>query len=102
MQAASTLVRAELYRRAPDVFRDQLQAWVERGVEPADNLLYAIISNDLGTVFAHAAEDTWVFSATRKTLRWLWEHAPSECYGSRGHVETWHSHRGEACRETVP
>lgn len=96
MPAASTSVRAELYRIAPEVFQDQLRDWIEHGIEPHDDLLHAILANDLGSVVSHAAEEPSCFTLARATLMWLWNGAPARCYGSPGHIEAWHRHRGEA------
>lgn len=59
---------------APSVFRVELAGWVKFGRVPDNELLAAIIRNDLGRVIALSRENTWPL--VRDTMRWLWAFHP--------------------------
>lgn len=88
-------VRDELFRLAPEFFQIQLKEWIQRGTLPADDLLYAVLNNDLGAVVAYVASDGSTFVQVRAILMWLWNTAPSDAFGSPAKVESWHAHAGE-------
>lgn len=76
---------------APTVFAAPLEDWTESGIAPDDELLRAIIDNDLGHTVA--LKPSW--KLVRDTTVWLWNHAPPQCYGSRFHVARWLQRRGQ-------
>jgi hypothetical protein len=59
---------------APQFFRAELRAWVNSGRVPDNELLAAIIRNDLGRVIALSRENSWPL--VRDTMRWLWAFHP--------------------------
>ena len=59
---------------APSVFRAELAGWVKFVRVPDNELLAAIIRNDLGRVIALTNETSWPL--VRDTMRWLWAFAP--------------------------
>ena len=87
--AAAPQVRDELYRIAPDDFQRELSDWIEHRTRPGDDLLWAILQNDLGTVVAYAASEGGAFLTARAILMWLWQNAPKGCYGSPDACLTW-------------
>jgi len=76
---------------APKRYAAQLEDWTESGIAPDDELLRAIIDNDLGHTVA--LKPSW--KLVRETLFWLWNHAPPQCYGSKYHVVRWLQRRGQ-------
>jgi hypothetical protein len=87
--AAAHEVRDELYRLVPDDFQRELRDWVERRIQPADDLLWAILNNDLGTVVSYAASEGGAFLEARAVLMWLWNTAPRGSYGSPDACRAW-------------
>jgi hypothetical protein len=77
---------------APPVFAAKLDDWVESGLPPDSELLRAILDNDLGHTIAVSSSTEW--ELIRETQRWLWNHAPPQCYGSKYHVVRWLQRRG--------
>jgi hypothetical protein len=77
---------------APRVFAAQLDDWAESGNAPQSELLRAILDNDLGHTIAVSNSTEW--EVIRETQRWLWNHAPVQCYGSKYHVVRWLQRRG--------
>ena len=75
------------------MFAAQLEDWVESGILPDrdlpnNRLLRAILCNDLGLVIA-LSTSTQQWPLVIDTMRWLWNFAPPQSYGSRRIVSTW-------------
>ena len=84
----------------PDHMIGGLRRYIENGVEPG-GFLKALLGNDLKETF-HRADDgnrRRVF----EYLSFLYNYAPSDCWGSRDRVNAWMAHRGldwkEVCRD---
>jgi hypothetical protein len=78
---------------APKEFASQLDDWIESGIlpdrdQPNNRLLRAILCNDLSLVIALATA-TQQWPLVIDTMRWLWNFAPPQSYGSRRIVATW-------------
>jgi hypothetical protein len=76
---------------APQRFAAQLEDWTESGIAPDDELLRAIIDNDLGHTWA--LKPSW--KLVHETLVWLLNWAPKQSYGSRYHTTRWMQRRGQ-------
>ena len=74
------------YSRLPEHMQDGAREYVERGLEPGGFML-AVLCNDLTLAFGRA--DTINAAAMAEWARWLWNEAPSQCWGSRTKVEAW-------------
>lgn len=74
------------YARIPEHMQEGARDYVERGVAPGD-FLAAVLSNDL--VGAFSRSDHINAEAMHDWVRWLWNEAPRECWGSPAKVATW-------------
>lgn len=79
---------------APNAFAIQLANWIESGIAPDNELLHAILSNDLGHTVALTGTTSWLL--VHDTLVWLWKFAPPHCYGSKAHVMRWEQMGGRS------
>lgn len=70
----------------PDRLHDGLRNYLVYGYRPG-SFLRAVLENDLITAVVRADEE----SATRiaAVVRFLWNYAPSEAWGSPDRVQTW-------------
>lgn len=75
---------------APQRFAAQLEDWTESGILPDDELLRAIIENDLAHTVA--LKPSWKLVCD--TQVWLWNWAPRQCHGSRYHTMRWEMRQG--------
>jgi len=89
MSTTTEMLRNAVIRLAPEAFHTELNAWVNFGFMPEDDLLVAILENDLGGVLAHAARDRGMWNLVCATQNWLWMYAPARSYGSDLMVEHW-------------
>lgn len=88
MVVQATVVRALPAKFAPEAFATELIAWVRFGEAPDNDLLHAILRNDLQAVIGLTGNDqSW--AAVRATMIWLWNFAPKECWGSEDAVRAW-------------
>ena len=74
------------YSGLPDGLRGGMQRYIEERIQPGDFLL-AVLTNNLRTSLARADE-------TNKPLlegivRWLYNNAPGDCWGSVANVHLW-------------
>jgi hypothetical protein len=75
-------------RFAPEVFAAELSEWINLGEAPDNDLLAAILRNDLhGAIALTADYASW--RLIRETLIWLVNFAPIECFGSVDNVRIW-------------
>jgi hypothetical protein len=65
---------------APEPFAADLCGWVEAGLLPDDELLIAILANDLHKTTVYAGNS---LTQVRATLHWLVNFAPPTCFGSK-------------------
>lgn len=77
------------YRCIPEgLCRDALRAYVEQGRPVAErDFLEAVLLNDLVNAFGRA--DTENLPRIRDYVVWMWNEAPSSCWGSKEKVEKW-------------
>jgi hypothetical protein len=73
------------YRTCPDQHREALRLWIEKGVDPGTGLKM-ILAHDL---FAVCYCDESTVAELPTLLRWLHNHAPRLCHGSKERVEAW-------------
>ena len=79
--------------------RDSFRAYIEHGLPPG-SFMTALLSNDLRETFACA--DYINQSLVREYLVWLWDAAPSACWGSRERVDAWIEMHAKTRAETEP
>lgn len=75
--------------------RDPIVRWIEHG-EPtpklAGSFLRALLTNNLFEAFAFADEEN--ADAMRSWVMFLYNFAPSQCYGSAEKINAWHERGG--------
>lgn len=87
------------YSGLPEHMRDGMRLYIERGVPPG-SFLTAVLSNDLMGALGKA--DDTNLHALPAYGRFLYNEAPSPCFGSPEHVRDWceagglAGHRGRA------
>jgi hypothetical protein len=73
---------------APPTFIAELNRWLSSGVWPRDQLLQAILQNDLAHAVAIAGPaNEW--QLVHLAMVWLWNHAPVGSYGSPERCRAW-------------
>ena len=78
---------------APEGFQADLDAWISSGALPDDNLLIAILRNDLAAIVGLSkSAATWPM--VHDTQVWLWNFAPPQSYGSAEAVAKWQRRGG--------
>lgn len=83
-----TPLREAAFRFAPELFQAGLAAWLISGEPPDDELLCAILKNDLGRAFAFLGHDgEW--RLVHACLVWLYNFAPHGSYGSAQAFDDW-------------
>jgi hypothetical protein len=79
----------------PEHMRESVKRWIETGFphpRMMGSFLRAVLANDLMGAFANADEDN--ARALRGWAMYLYNHAPSGCYGSAEHIAAWHTSGG--------
>jgi hypothetical protein len=74
------------YSNLPEHMREGTKDYVERGLEPG-GFLYAVLCNDLVAAFGKADEINFVRMSDWAS--WLWNEAPTGCWGSPAKVAAW-------------
>ena len=74
------------YENVPEHLRDGLRAWVEIG-RPPGGFLMAVLQNDLVGAFGRADEKST--AGLKYVVMWLYNRAPSGCWGSPENVRDW-------------
>ena len=74
------------YSELPEHMQDGAREYVERGLPPG-GFLTAVLCNDLTLAVGKADADN--LAAITEWARWLWNEAPSQCWGSHAKVEAW-------------
>ena len=77
----------------PEHMVEGVVRWIEWGLPPGD-FLTALLSNDLMGAFARADEQN--AASMRGWAMFLYNYAPSECYGSQAKVLAWSNAHAEA------
>ena len=74
------------YSRLPEHMQDGARGYVEHGWEPG-GFLYAVLCNNLVDAFGKA--DGYNFDRMHVWAGWLFNEAPSDCWGSPAKVAAW-------------
>lgn len=74
------------YSNLPPHMHGAIQRYIDNGIEPG-SFLKAVLSNDL--VQAFGAADEFNSAAMRDWAMFLYNEAPSGCWGSREKVHNW-------------
>ena len=80
------------YSKLPEHMRAGAEGYVERGEEPG-GFLFAVLCNNLVDAFGKADETN--FARLSDWAEWLWNEAPSTCWGSKERVNDWIAIRQE-------
>ncbi len=80
----------------PTQYRMAIRDWIERGLT-ATPLIEALVENDLRRALHHAESPDLLVEAAR----WMHEHAPKRCWGSREVAEEWSESGGSLGRRTL-
>jgi hypothetical protein len=75
-----------LWDRIPEHMRESLKNYIEHGIQPG-HFITAVLSNDLKGAISRA--DSINQLALADYIRWLYNYAPQECWGSGAHVVDW-------------
>lgn len=76
----------DLFRKLPVHGQGALERYIENGLPPG-HFLTAVLTNDLFGAFNRADEENE--KAVGDYVRWLYNHAPVQCWGSRDAVTNW-------------
>ena len=87
-------VRGAPVEFAPSEFAVELTDWIQYGSLPDNELLTAILRNELGHTVALTGSNAYSWRIVREALRWLWAFAPPACFGSRQAVDRWEASGG--------
>ncbi len=79
------------YDMLPEHMQAGARRWVEEGVLTGDFLTHLLL-NDLTGAFHHA--DAENAQAMQTWVRWLWNEAPSACWGSQQKIDQWRRRGG--------
>lgn len=71
----------------PTHMRNGLRLYIEEGIMPSA-FLVSILSNDLGAAAGRVDVDMQTEHIV-PVSRWVFNHAPSKCWGSRAAVKAW-------------
>ena len=73
------------YSRLPETYREGMRRYIEEGILPG-SFLVAALSNNL-----HAAvtQCSGPMEDLKTVMMWLYNEAPSRCWGSLGNVREW-------------
>lgn len=86
----------------PSHMHDSIVLWIERG-EPTPHLmgefLKALLSNDLMGAFAHADDSNRI--GMERWVRFLYNYAPSPCFGSPEKMQAWYDAHHPSPEATV-
>lgn len=70
----------------PQHTRSAIDRYVEDGIRTGD-FLYCVLTNDLIGAVAHADSQNTIYLAN--VAKFLWNYAPSNCWGSKENVANW-------------
>ena len=84
------------YERIPEHLRGGMQRYIEKGIEPGD-FLTAVICNDLKESFARA--DDTNRERMFDIVCFIYNEAPSLCWGSREKMNAWIKAKKEVADE---
>ena len=73
------------YETCPEQHRESLRLFIERGIDPGTGLKL-ILAHDLAAV---CYCDDQTVAQLPALFRWIYNHAPSLCHGSKERVEAW-------------
>jgi hypothetical protein len=76
---------------------ETLRLYVEHGIEPGGAVFTILENQPVRDVVAYCDDAT--LAQLRPIIRWLYNDAPSQCWGSRGEVTAWMIRGGIAGRE---
>jgi len=79
------------YNKLPEHMRESARRYVQEGVIPGD-FLQAVLRNDLVRSFSNA--DDINIMHIRDWAHWLYNEAPSHCWGSHEALKYWHERGG--------
>ena len=74
------------YKRIPDYTMDAIRRYLDHHLQPGGFLL-AVLSNDLREAVGRADENNQ--QALPDIVSWLYNEAPSTCWGTPERVEQW-------------
>ena len=74
------------YDKLPKSLRGGIKRYIESGIRPG-SFLTAVIQNDLTESFARADENN--IRRMFDIVKWLYNEAPRNCWGSRKAMESW-------------
>lgn len=74
------------YNNIPQYTRESLERYVKEGIPPGD-FLRAVLANDLQKAVSHADNENT--GAIVALAVWIYNRAPSSCWGSKDAVSNW-------------
>lgn len=75
----------------PEYMVGAVRRYIEHGIEPGD-FLSALICNDLSSTFAYADHNN--VRLIHNYVRFFYNYAPSECWGSHEKFNNWVKNKG--------
>lgn len=76
------------YHLLPEAYREETEAWVEKGTAPLDLLLLGIITDRLITVLCSPHVEG---QQTQEIVRWFYHYAPLWSWGNSQALDVWPS-----------
>ena len=73
------------YSGLPEIYREGMRRYIEEGILPG-SFLMAILSNDL---YSSVAQCSGPIEYLEIVVKWLYNEAPSRCWGSPKQVRDW-------------
>jgi hypothetical protein len=89
----------EALEMLPEHMRDGMRYYIERGVLPGD-FLTSVLLNDLKGAYGNA--DQINERRVRDYVQYLYNYAPSQCWGSVENVREWIKMHAESREQGVP
>lgn len=77
------------YSELPAKYRNEVRAYIDRGIPVADKLLDAVIRNDLAGALCFARKTIGGFGLLDAAVQFFELEAPWECWGSRKEEKEW-------------
>jgi len=81
---------SDFYDELPEGLRGGMRRWIESGIQPG-HFLTAVLSNDLREACARADSENRF--RLFDIVAWLYNRAPSACWGSPENVAEWPKRR---------
>jgi hypothetical protein len=77
------------YRTLPPEHREQMAAWLEDGIQPANTTLRAALEHSTASLRIQAGQPADAAIGVRWVCEWLYDNAPAAAWGYEGALQSW-------------